>query len=401
VRRFAAFFVLVMVAGGCASDGSSPDDGAAGCSAAELQPDLSLDETLPEPVARTEVAVVRAAVACDSDRLESLADFELNDPTLPTLVELFEGPVVLDGDAYVWPGVEENGPRTAIAADGTWLSYGTGENGANVLAATYTGRLVLLGPDGSELRDLGEVAPDDASNGFAVSPDGRFAYFDRGGLPACEAEVVRLNLKSGRERTITTGSQPALSPDGRRLAHLTCRNGSSFSDQIVVRRLKSGKEQVVDAGGVILANPSWAPDSEHLAVQLPDPGAEIRVLDLDDDEPFAEAEVVELESVDNTFWAGYRGATGEFFALTAPGGEAGSASPLPVIAIDADTGRTLGPLFSVDAQCCVVDLAADRAGTTVLAAGTNDGVVVWGEGETATTPLASDVRRAAWVPSGA
>jgi hypothetical protein len=393
--------VLVLLGAACASDGSGSGTGGARCSAADLDPDLRLDETLPAPVAETEVAILDAAVACDRDRLETLADFEFEDPPFTTLVELFEGPIVLDGDAYIWPGVQENGPRTAIAADGTWLSYATGDNGANVLGATYTDRLVLLGPDGAELRELGEVAPDDASNGFTVSPSGRFAYFDRGGQPACDAEVVRLNLKSGRERTITTGSQPVLSPDGRRLAHLTCRNGSSFPDQIVVRRVKSGKERVVDAGGVILANPSWAPDSEHLAVQLPDPGTEIRVLDLGDDEPFDEATIVNLESADNTFWAGYRGATGEFLALTAPGGEAASPSPLPVIAIDADTGRTLGPLFSLDASCCAVDLATDGAGTAVLAAGTNTGVVVWRDGETATSQLARDVRLAAWVPTGA
>ncbi|HUF83012.1 MAG TPA: hypothetical protein VMQ81_00305 [Acidimicrobiia bacterium] len=387
--------VLVALVGGCGSGGSG-DEGAA-CAAAQLEPDLELDETLPTPVAETEVAILAAAVACDRDRLDMLADFELDDPPFTTIVELFEGPVVLDGDTYVWPGTEAGGPRTAIAADGTWQYFTPAD--PSVLAATDDGRLILLASDGTEQRELGAIAPNDATNGFAVSPDGRFAYFDRGGEPTCDAKVVRLNLETGRERTIATGAQPALSPDGRRLAYVTCRRESDFPDRLVVRRLKSGKERRIEPpDALLLALPSWAPDSRHLAIEVSNgTGEEIWVLDATADE----TRVVTLESVDNTFWAGYRGDTGEFYALTAPGGEGGAGSPLPVIAIDAETGRTLGTLFELDAQCCLIDLASDRSGTTILVAGTNAGLVVWREGEAAPSPVARGIRSAAWVPTGA
>ncbi|MGQ0805889.1 MAG: hypothetical protein ACT4PI_18790 [Actinomycetota bacterium] len=121
--KFVLAIVLVAFAAGCADDGAGSGGDRADCGAARLEPDLDPDPTLPGAVAETEVAIVRAAVACDADRLESLADFDLGRPRFAKLVELFEGPVVLDGDTYIWPGVEENGPRTAIAADGTWRYY--------------------------------------------------------------------------------------------------------------------------------------------------------------------------------------------------------------------------------------------------------------------------------------
>ena len=299
-------------------------------------------------------------------------------------------------DAFVWPGVVEGGPRTAIDSDGTWLYY---ESGApRILAATDDGRIVLLAEDGTELDELGTLNPEDASNGFAVSTDGRFAYFDRGRRSACDAEVVRLNLDTGRVRTIAAGGQPALSPDGRRLAYVGCGEDSDTENRVFVRRLRSAKEQSIDVEGALLVSrPSWAPDSRLLAVEVSAGGvAEIHVMD----PRSSENRVVMLESTENTFWRGYRGATGEFYALTAPGGEAGSGSLLPVITIDPETGATLGTLFELDAQCCPIDLATDREGTAILAAGTNAGLVVWREGAGAPQPIAPAIRKAAWVNDG-
>ncbi|HEX6312699.1 MAG TPA: hypothetical protein VF152_13880 [Acidimicrobiia bacterium] len=409
-----AFALLVGVAacgGGSSDEPAARGAGEARCSAADLDPATTPDPVLPEPVARTETAIVRAAVACDDRRLDELAgdgvtvDWQTaenaDEPVLATLVELFEGPVVLDGERYVWPGVEEGGPRTVIDADGTWVEYSAGGDAPAFLAATGDGRLVVLTAEGTELEELGTVAAQDASNGFAVSPDGRFAYFDRGGgLLGCETEIVRLALRNGNERPVTQGAQPAVSPDGERLAYVDCSEGTPAPDTLVVRDLESGGENRVPAPAPIMAGPSWAPDSEHVALQLPEQTQAVRVLDLADADPFASAALVAFESTDNTIWAGYRGATGEFYALTAPGGEAGAGSPLPVIAISADDGRTLGTLFSLDSFCCAIQLSTDIPGTTVLAANTTAGLEIWHSNEAGNPPqpIASDIRRAAWIP---
>jgi len=104
-------------------------------------------------------------------------------------------------------------------------------------------------------------------------------------------------------------------------------------------------------------------------------------------------------STENTFWRGYRGASGEFMAFTALGGESGAGSPMPVIAIDAENGRTLQTLFEVAAQCCAIELAADRDGTSILVAGIDAGLGIWHEGQTSPEPLAAGIRVAAWVPA--
>lgn len=405
---------LLATAAACGDDGSEPgSDGAQGpaCSASDLEPDTTPDLALPRPVARSESAIVEAAVACDYDALSELggdsitfdwqAAEESGQPALVTLVELFDGPTVLDGDLYLWPGVEEGGPRAAIADDGSWREFTERANAPAIVAATGGGRLVLLTADGSEQEQLGTVAPEDASNGFAVTGDGGFAYFDRGnGLLGCETEIVRVDLSTGDEEPVSAGAQPAISPDGEHLAYVDCSEGSTAPDRLVVRELDSDEEERYPAHAPIMAGPSWAPEAAHLALQLPEATQAVRVLDLTVDDPFEAAMVVPFESVDNTIWAGYRGATGEFYALTAPGGEAGAGSSLPVIAIDASDGGTIGALFTLDSLCCSVQLSADRTGDAILAAGTSSGLMAWqaGEGDAIPQPLAPDIRRAAWIP---
>lgn len=95
------------------------------------------------------------------------------------------------------------------------------------------------------------------------SRDGRFLLYadDRDGLFA----VRRRELASGEETTVATGgrNQPALSPDGRRLAAL------DMAGNLVVRALDGGAEEVLAAplgGGGLPGRPSWSPDGRYVAL---------------------------------------------------------------------------------------------------------------------------------------
>ncbi|MEV0369054.1 amidohydrolase family protein [Streptomyces sp. NPDC050636] len=94
------------------------------------------------------------------------------------------------------------------------------------------------------------------------SRDGRSLLYadDRDGLFA----VRRRDIASGEETVLATGGrvQPALSPDGGRLAAL------DMSGNLVVRTPADGKEQVLAAPmgtGGLPGRPSWSPDGRYLA----------------------------------------------------------------------------------------------------------------------------------------
>ncbi len=94
------------------------------------------------------------------------------------------------------------------------------------------------------------------------SRDGRALLYadDRDGL----FEVRRRDLASGEETVLATGGrvQPALSPDGGRLAAL------DMSGNLVLRTLSDGGERVLAApmgAGGLPGRPSWSPDGRYLA----------------------------------------------------------------------------------------------------------------------------------------
>jgi hypothetical protein len=266
-----ALALLALVAG-CGSGESGGER--ADCAAARLEPDLDPDPTLPDTVAETEVAIVRAAVACDDDRLEALADFKLRDPRFTTLVELFEGPIVLDGETYVWPGVEEGGVRTAIAADGTWQYYETGRAETapptEIVAALGDRLVVLSSADGSVVRTLveGYVGVSTA----AVSTDGQTVYFTAQdsnvicdeGLPT---HVVTVPITGGTPQSFASGQGAVVSPDGKRTAYATGgANQCRPPNQLVVQELGTERftQELFEGGDALIVPLMWSPDSRRV-----------------------------------------------------------------------------------------------------------------------------------------
>ncbi|PBC86271.1 MULTISPECIES: amidohydrolase family protein [unclassified Streptomyces] len=140
------------------------------------------------------------------------------------------------------PALSPDGRKVAFAAlNGLWIAPTSGGGTARRIVRSDATRYVL--------------AP-------SWSRDGRALLYadDRDGLFA----VRRHDLASGEETVLATGGrvQPALSPDGGRLAAL------DMSGNLVVRTLPDGAETVLAApmgAGGLPGRPSWSPDGRYLA----------------------------------------------------------------------------------------------------------------------------------------
>lgn len=105
---------------------------------------------------------------------------------------------------------------------------------------------------------------------------GRVLYFERTVLRAGQAssEIRRLDLRTGQQREVARGMEPALSPDGRRMAYCSIDNGEL--GPIEITDLQTGsRTRLPNAGEGI----RWSPDGGRLLYVRPFPRA-IRVLDL-------------------------------------------------------------------------------------------------------------------------
>ncbi|MFJ9848293.1 amidohydrolase family protein [Streptomyces sp. NPDC101150] len=140
------------------------------------------------------------------------------------------------------PALSPDGRRVALAAlNSLWIAPTSGGGAPQRIVQAPATRYVL--------------AP-------SWSRDGRALVYadDRDGLFA----VRRRELATGKETVLAAGGrvQPALSPDGGRLAAL------DMSGNLVVRTLADGSEKVLAApmgGGGLPGRPSWSPDGRYLA----------------------------------------------------------------------------------------------------------------------------------------
>lgn len=148
----------------------------------------------------------------------------------------------------------------------------------------FTSTLWAMHADGSDGRRLTHSGEQVAELGGSFSPDGESflfnrAVFDDSGEPDKSASGLFLMDADGSEerRLVADGSEPAVSPDGRRIAFITARdrNGElNYGDQVT----PAGELYVMRADGTHLrrltrtrdlneANPSWLPNGKRLAYQ--------------------------------------------------------------------------------------------------------------------------------------
>ncbi|MEU9488048.1 amidohydrolase family protein [Streptomyces decoyicus] len=140
------------------------------------------------------------------------------------------------------PALSPDGRKVAFAAlNSLWLAPTSGGEAPRRIVRSGATRYVL---------------------GPSWTRDGRALLYadDRDGLFA----VRRRDIASGEETVLATGGrvQPALSPDGGRLAAL------DMSGNLVVRTLADGEEKVLAAplgAGGLPGRPSWSPDGRYLA----------------------------------------------------------------------------------------------------------------------------------------
>ena len=176
---------------------------------------------------------------------------------------------------------------TAVASPSAAVSASASSSAGTppaIVAVTTAGALVTLRPaTGAVSRTLvpGGVLGDEIS----VASDGSIVYFAHG-LGGCASEIESVPVGGGTPVSITSGSLPAISPDGTKLAlareppptagcmpseaHLTAQY------KLVVRTVSTGAEttyHMLPAGQssglpAPISHLSWASDNSRLAVSI-------------------------------------------------------------------------------------------------------------------------------------
>ncbi len=142
-----------------------------------------------------------------------------------------------------------------------------------VLVLKRDGRLLIVrSSDGRVVRTLRENFGQPATRPpVELSTDGRFAYLDEP-APTAECEearsITRIDLRTGKTRSVARGRHPAVSNDGDQIAYVTgadCR-----FNVLVVQDLADGYERRWSAGDYGITYLRWSLDDSRLAFTLLD-----------------------------------------------------------------------------------------------------------------------------------
>ncbi|MBU4445559.1 DPP IV N-terminal domain-containing protein, partial [bacterium] len=106
---------------------------------------------------------------------------------------------------------------------------------------------------------------------ISVSPDGGYIYYSKSSKPnkhgSVYYDIYRYDLKKKKEKQITKFQRaynPAISPDGKRLAYVSGKDGTS--NLFIMDLDSSASKQITDYGdGLEIFSAHWSPDGKLLA----------------------------------------------------------------------------------------------------------------------------------------
>jgi Tol biopolymer transport system component len=84
-------------------------------------------------------------------------------------------------------------------------------------------------------------------------------------VPRNEPQIFRVNADGSGPKPVTTGADPALSPNGEQVAFIASKEGSRTNGLYVVNVDGSGLKRLKDESYAISLAPSWSPDGKRIA----------------------------------------------------------------------------------------------------------------------------------------
>ena len=156
-------------------------------------------------------------------------------------------------------------------------------SGMVIVAARHDGAIQLLSPEGAVLRTL--IAPgtgiinwgEPVSISVSEAEDAVYIGYEILSPTRYSARIERVSLEGGRPVFVAYGAQPAVSPDGTRLAYIQESSGrcrasamcppSDLNLPLIIRDLATGSErQLSPSHSPGVSRLSWSNDDVHLAI---------------------------------------------------------------------------------------------------------------------------------------
>jgi hypothetical protein len=312
------------------------------------------------------------------------------------IVALIGFAVVRDGE-HTDVVIEKSGPTSVVPAapkpPQRVLVFGTTSAGGTSMVV-----LPSASRDGSG--DMQGVSGVVAGSPVAVTPDGSFAYVVRkspnmfstcGGGASIFRQVIGSGARAGDE--IANATAPAVSPDGRYLAHLECKNASD-GPSLVLRDLRTGTAESALVIGVdyFAGVLQFSADSARLLVANgPDASGPSGGFEFDVVDGRLEARRT-IATTPQTFVAGYWG-PGAYLAVgIGPEGQA-------VVVAPSTRGGVERALFDARGlEGSITGLIPNVAGTAMLVIVDDARLFWWAPGMEQPAKLDDEMTTAAWMP---
>lgn len=268
-----------------------------------------------------------------------------------------------------------------------------------IVAARTDGRVVEMSADGTERRTLLDGERGSAET-VSLTPDGRAVYV---GLST--GNIVRIPMSGGDPVVVTKGSNPAVSPDGTRLAYVSPRAYPPDPHFIVVRDLATGIEQrwrwtnqSFEAAEYLEGGLSWAPDGRRLSFGVAyESPPDVRVLDTTKTVELRDVPPLRVHADDAEVGPGrFRGGKGTLVVDTDccwPEYEMHGV-PGRLLEVDPDTGTVLAELQKHSDTVHLVDF--DRSGRHMLFSVGSTSLASWTEDEPGSRLIGTGIVAADW-----